>query len=263
MAINKISSTNLGKDSSQKDNFNILTSELATVSSNQSQNIKAASSTLHKFNNSLEKFTTNIDNVQTKVYDADTICSDGTSSINKLSSSLSELNSSFTTSSSTINELVGKLESVNIITDSINQIASQTNLLSLNAAIEAARAGEAGRGFSVVAGEVRKLAENSKTAVQSITKILDEIKTDILNASAAMKVGNEALSVQEKTLVETKESFDSIKSSIDGVKDELNECIENIAMSSSYKDDTIQLIDKLNVDSDHLNAISNKICKNH
>ena len=188
------------------DSVNTLSN--ATVS--QSQEIDTAATILRDFSDNMEKLAYNVTNVQIKVYDTDELSNKGITSIEKLDSSLNDLQSAFTVSSSTVNELVSKLESVNTITDSISQIAGQTNLLSLNAAIEAARAGEAGKGFSVVAGEVRKLADNSKQAVQSITKILEEIKKDILNASTAMNRGNEAINIQQETLSETKDSFQCI-----------------------------------------------------
>ena len=211
------------------DSVNTLSN--ATVS--QSQEIDTAATILRDFSDSMEKLAYNVTNVQIKVYDTDELSNKGITSIEKLDSSLNDLQSAFTVSSSTVNELVSKLESVNTITDSISQIAGQTNLLSLNAAIEAARAGEAGKGFSVVAGQVRKLADNSKQAVQSITKILEEIKKDILNASTAMNRGNEAINIQQETLSETKDSFQCIKSSIDDATNEINDCIENLAMASS------------------------------
>ncbi|NFG60827.1 MULTISPECIES: methyl-accepting chemotaxis protein [unclassified Clostridium] len=228
------------------NDINSSVSHLANLSMSENHEANHATDLLHDFRSNMEELALNVANVHGQVLDTDKVADNGIVSIENLDTSLNELQHMFTVSTKTINALVSKLESVNMITDSISQIASQTNLLSLNAAIEAARAGEAGKGFSVVAGEVRKLAENSKLAVQSITDILEEIKTDIIQASEAMNSGNSALAVQHTSLNATKGSFNNIKSSIEETIDEITTCIGNLTTASNKKDDVINCVEKVN-----------------
>lgn len=236
-AINEISSANLKQNEEIADTLNIL----------------------KDFSNDMESMAVGMTNVQIKVFDTNSLADNGISTIKNLDSSLSQLQNAFSSSTSTVNDLVSKIDSVNTITDSISQIASQTNLLALNAAIEAARAGEAGRGFSVVADEVRKLAENSTLAVKNITKILEEIKSDIMSASSSMSIGGTALDFQANTLKSTQNTFVDMKKSIDEAAGEIDSTINTLVQTSDKKSTILSKVEDLSALAETTSSLSQQI----
>lgn len=102
---------------------------------------------------------------------------DGTKVIEEMSHKMKRILDSSQESNRAIEALSKRAEQISEVLNIINDIASQTNLLALNAAIEAAQAGDAGRGFSVVAEEIRKLAEGSKNSVQEIESLIYEVQS--------------------------------------------------------------------------------------
>lgn len=113
-------------------------------------------------------------------------------------------------SAKVIRDLDGKSKKIGEIVDLITSIADQTNLLALNAAIEAARAGEQGRGFAVVADEVRKLAEDSGSAAKQIALLIQDIQSGTGEAVNSMEMGTEKVTVGAKALHETVSAVKSI-----------------------------------------------------
>ena len=142
--------------------------------------------------------------------------------------------------------LMEKTKKVRGIIDVITSISGQTNLLALNAAIEAARAGEAGKGFSVVAEEVRKLAEQSKVSADNISYIINELESETTNVSAAVlslsKINNEenalvketeeVLTILKNNIVEVREKVEKVSGKIKQIKDS-NDVITNTVLNLS------------------------------
>lgn len=122
-----------------------------------------------------------------------------------------------------ISELSIKSKEIGTVVEFINGITEQINLLSLNASIEAARAGEAGMGFTVVANEVKKLAELSKDSTQKISKLIIEVQTDI--EKAVGEVNNTKVSIDEQatSLKLIDDSFNLIEKSVFEVANKIKE----------------------------------------
>ncbi|WP_042200546.1 methyl-accepting chemotaxis protein [Paenibacillus camerounensis] len=136
-------------------------------------------------------------------------------------------------------------DKVSTIIGTINAIAGQTNLLALNAAIEAARAGEHGRGFNVVAGEVRKLSDETHRQAEEISGLVSDMLGRISQAVEAMSGASEAVDSGVQIVKETDEAFIHIIESVEQITGSVQEILEITRDEVATSDQIIRLIDSM------------------
>jgi methyl-accepting chemotaxis protein len=143
--------------------------------------------------------------------DADRSASEGAETLADVVAAMNRIEASVGGAASAVEGLGTRGEAIGQIVATITDIAAQTNLLALNAAIEAARAGEQGRGFAVVADEVRKLAEESQEAAGSIAGLISEIQAETRHAVATMEAGRDDLEGGAATVAAAADAFAEIR----------------------------------------------------
>ena len=136
-------------------------------------------------------------------------------------------------------------EKVNTIVDTINGLAEQTNLLALNAAIEAARAGEAGRGFSVVADEVRSLAEKTVSATSGIAQIVEALNRETREIASLMAQGLQQANSGEKSAEEAVSVIERISGSIRSLAGDMDQVVTSVEGISDTTEEIAQKVEHI------------------
>lgn len=205
---------------------------------NEAQNEKVESSTnqLVAMNEGLQDMSQTSSEVAAVSLQSTEAAGQGGRIVESTASQMKHIDTSVQEAEQVMKELEYKSKDITSILNVINGIADQTNLLALNAAIEAARAGESGRGFSVVAEEVRKLAVQSADSAKEIEKLIQEIVLEIAKSQDMFKAVNREVNAGLGMTEEAKESFQHIYEAAEGMSKKLSQLNDTaIDLSSGSK----------------------------
>ncbi|UPI91177.1 methyl-accepting chemotaxis protein [Bacillus safensis] len=203
-----------------------ITSSIETFSNgneNQSEMVEQSAAHLKQMNEGLNEVAETSDVITSSSIQSKTVAETGGQLVEQTVGQMKTIDHSVKEAEGVINGLEHKSKDITNILGVINGIADQTNLLALNAAIEAARAGESGRGFSVVAEEVRKLAVQSSDSAKEIEKLVNEIVTEIETSQNMFKAVNEEVKNGLTITDQTKESFSQINEQTAEIAARINE----------------------------------------
>ena len=209
--------------------------EMSTVARNADHNInkqteetEQVATAMNEMSATVQEVAHNAASAASAANNADSEAKGGKAIVTQTAAAIAQLAESVEHTAKVIHQLEADSETIGSVLDVIKGIAEQTNLLALNAAIEAARAGEQGRGFAVVADEVRTLASRTQSSTQEIQQMIERLQSGAANAVAAMEQGRNQAQAGVEQAREAAESLEAITRAVTTIN-EMNTMIASAA----------------------------------
>ncbi|MGZ4107351.1 MAG: HAMP domain-containing methyl-accepting chemotaxis protein [Tumebacillaceae bacterium] len=197
--------------------------QMAAGSDDQMRSVESSVQSINELSAGVEEIAASANFVSSLATRSAEVAANGVSSIQTASEQMHSINSTVGGLAQAVKGLEVRSQEISQIVEVITGIANQTNLLALNAAIEAARAGEQGRGFAVVADEVRKLAEQSANSAQQIADLIHAIEEETSQTAESMAQASQEVATGMSVVQSAGESFELIMKSIADVADQIRD----------------------------------------
>lgn len=222
---------------------------------NQAESVETAAGNTQDIGRDIEQVADNVKQLNSYSEQMKTSCEAAMDALTKLIEQSTEVQESVKDIGATIDSTNESAKEISKFSEAITEIASQTNLLSLNASIEAARAGDAGKGFAVVATEIGQLAVQSSNSAEEIKKIVEKLVADSEASVEVMQRLNASFDQQSQQLDDTKTNMQSMAENVDNVADSTGNIAGYVDQLNVAKDKLVEIISDLSAISEE-NAAS-------
>nr|MCR5603946.1 hypothetical protein [Lachnospiraceae bacterium] len=233
----------------------IAVDEISQGAVSQAESVEHAAGNTNDIGNNIEVIATNVEQLDGYAESMKVTCDEAMEALNKLLDQSRDVQESVRNIGQTIDSTNESANGIHGFVTAITSIASQTNLLSLNASIEAARAGEAGRGFAVVAEEIAALAEQSNQSAQEIGRIVDQLMYDASASVDVMAKLNESFENQSIQMEATRDNMESMAKGVIAVAESAEAIASKIEGLTGAKDTLVGIVSDLSAISEE-NAAS-------
>jgi len=224
--------------------------EIAKGAISQAESIQDAAKDTENIGSDIDIITDNVNQLDSYAEEMKVSCDKAMDALEKLIDQSTEVHESVKEIGKTIESTNESANAISEFSEAITDIASQTNLLSLNASIEAARAGEAGKGFAVVATEIGQLAVQSSDSAEKIKKIVEQLLIDAQESVEVMQTLNEKFGQQSEYLDSTKNDMHNMSENVGNVSRETSSITDRIKELNTAKISLMEIISDLSAISE-------------